>query len=503
MQLPLPAPRPTKPNYQLYLISICFLCAFFLTLVGVLPQRLMPQMTAYFWHYVVAFAIMVALAAVGGTWLKAVSDQSVWTHPPFLITVWTICYGWVLGFYAFYDTVRITWLIRLFQNEARALIGGVYIFPFGLAVMWLVYMLMLNAIKNTPQWLANLGKREVSMTAIWMIYAVALGSQLLQLASTGIAIANDRSQLGMFASLWQWLTYLSALNFLAMVLFIEKAFKEKRSRLPLYIVISIQLGFGFLSGFMKPLIWIAIVVFLSIISNGGKIRQYAIAAVFLGVLAVGSVPIAEGIRLQIGQFNARNVFEVSQAAANAYENSWGSSTNDGLTQVQYKLFGRQIGIAHIPTVIYVATPERFEYQGFQKFLAFPFYVIPRAIWSGKPVLVSGVWFNINYLNAHHSTTSSAAATYFGEGYMISSWLGVATVAIMLAILLAILQRWVFLARLNAFYFAMIPAFLDIEGQAAAMFTGIIQLSIFMIIIYAVVTRLFPPAVTKLHRRAQI
>ncbi|MGB1251320.1 MAG: hypothetical protein ACPG8W_11935 [Candidatus Promineifilaceae bacterium] len=483
-----------KKNQKLglYLSLFFLLSALFIVAGGWLPRLFLSHTTVYFVHYVIALAIMVGTLAIGGIWIRLNTETTVWMHPPFLMTIWTIVYMWILGFYPFFNMLRNPWLMSLFSNDPKVIANGVYIFPLGLVSLWLVYLLTYHVIRSSPKWMTNLGGRSIPASAIWVIYSMSLSAQLIKVVSTGIAIDGDRGLLGDFSTLWQWFTYAESLHLLVLALLVEKTVTEKRSWTPLVVVILIQVLFGYLSGFMKPIIWIAVIVTLSLLGNGVKVRNYMFASIPLLMLAIGSVPIAEGIRAQVGRFDSRNLREVTQAAVEAYENSWGSSAEDGFQRVQDKLLGRQIGIAHTPTIIYVSTPTRFDYQGFAKFVAFPTYIIPRAIWPSKPVLVSGNWFNVNYLNAPATTDTSAAITFFGEGYMFSSWLGVITTGLLFGMLLAILQRWFLLAKLKPFYFALIPLFIDIESQASIAFIGLIQQAVFMLVIYMVVSTLFKP-----------
>lgn len=477
---------------SLYLGLLCLLCALFAALAGWLPHLFLSQITVYFWHYTISLVIMLVALVVGTSWIRSSTSHTIWQHPPFLITLWTICYMWILGFYPFYDTLRNVWLIGLFSNKPEAMISGVYIFPVGIVVFWLVYIFVYQLLNSSPRWIVAIGEKSISPTAIWMIYAVSLGAQLFKITITGIAIESDRAALGGFSAFWQWLTYAEDLHYLVIVLLIGEVVRGRGSRISLMAVLAIQLGFGFLSGFMKPVIWIGAVVILTLMANGVKIRQYVIAGVPLVLMAIISVPIAEGIRDQIGRFDARNIGEVVDAAVSAYDDSWGASAEDGFERVQQKLLGRQIGIAHTPTLIYVQTPARFDFQGFRKFVEIPFNIIPRALWPSKPVLVSGNWFYVNYLNGPEGNGTSAAITFFGEGYMFSGWIGVVTTGVMLGIALAILQRWLILANLSAIYFALIPAFIDSEGQASLLITGLIQRVVFILVIYSIIVAISSP-----------
>jgi hypothetical protein len=137
------------------------------------------------------------------------------------------------------------------------------------------------------------------------------------------------------------------------------------------------------------------------------------------------------------------------------------------------------------------TPSVIPYQGLEQFLAVPAYIIPRALWPDKPVLAKGIWYSITYLNLPTQTTTSAAITIFGEGYVFAGWIGMVLVALSTGLLLAFLYRWTVSTGLIVIFIALIPKVLDIESQFTGMFVSIIQSLILYLVVYWLICRYFP------------
>lgn len=123
------------------------------------------------------------------------------------------------------------------------------------------------------------------------------------------------------------------------------------------------------------------------------------------------------------------------------------------------------------------------FQGVERFLAIPAYVVPRALWRDKPLTTLGNWFGIVYLNQPEFSTSSAAITIFGESYMYVGWIGTILACLVLGVQLAAVYRFTAGAGLWAVYLALVPTFIDVEAQFTTMFVTLIQQTAFFLILY--------------------
>jgi hypothetical protein len=124
-------------------------------------------------------------------------------------------------------------------------------------------------------------------------------------------------------------------------------------------------------------------------------------------------------------------------------------------------------------------------------LAIPAYIIPRALWPDKPVLSRGNWFNIVYMNQPSFTTSSAAITVFGEGYLFSGWLGTVISSLILGAVVALVFRGFVSSGLLPVYLALMPTFIDVESQFTGMVVALAQRMVVFVLVYwlmVIVTR---------------
>jgi hypothetical protein len=165
------------------------------------------------------------------------------------------------------------------------------------------------------------------------------------------------------------------------------------------------------------------------------------------------------------------------------ENTWLKGFSVGWLLFTSRTLGRQALIAYTPGVIILRTPSSLPYLGIDKFLEIPTLFIPRVLWFSKPDLNSGVWFTVNYFNIPKPYASSAAITIFGEGYMYAGGFGTMLVGIFLGFLLAFLYRNTASAGLVPVLLALVPTFIDVEGQFSGMFVALVEKWVVYIFFY--------------------
>jgi hypothetical protein len=149
----------------------------------------------------------------------------------------------------------------------------------------------------------------------------------------------------------------------------------------------------------------------------------------------------------------------------------GVSSGDG---VYAKFFGRQTEVASATGLVVVLTPAVVPYEGFERFLALPASLIPRAFWRDKPQISRGVWFSSAFRGLDEDTTSSSAMTIFSEGYLFYGWTGTVMAMLIAGALLAVVRRCLDNPRLTLVYLALVPTILQIEPEISSYLMTLVQ-----------------------------
>jgi hypothetical protein len=470
-------------------LLLCSVFSFSFALVtGILwfidPQSLDEQ---FAWMaYAIILACLLSTLLLGKYWLDRKKFATVfWLHPPALLTVWILVSMGIPGLAGFFFPE----LLRSLEEQTTVsyiyAVWGMALVFVGLLSLCVGYILGLRFLRPLKS-ISMLANANIMQVPAISFYALIVLARVFRIVVTGIAFGADRSSLGAFSIFDQWLGYLESANLLIISILISKVYRKEWSSRLMIAVFAIELAFDITSGFMKPILWLGITVYLTIVSEGVVIKRnilYAIIIIVFIPLGIFVVPISEGLRQDYGGFNAKSLPGVINATVDAYGSTWGQGFDVGMTIFSDKIFGRQAQVAQMPGIIMRLTPSVIPYQGFQQFLLIPAYIIPRALWIDKPILSQGVWFSITYLNMPSYTDSSSAITVFGETYMFGGWGGTILGLFLLGVMLAFLFQNTVLAKLLPVYVALIPSFLDMENQFSTMAVSLFQATLVFLIIY--------------------
>lgn len=465
-------------------------CSFVAVLCLILWAQFITSWQQSYTLYLVGFlAILILLISLLYLQLKVFQQQSVvhspWLHPPILITAWIIVGIALPGLYSFIDpTILDSWAALANMDFGISLRGFMMIF-LGCAMIWLGYMLGLQFF-GVPKFAKHFGQTEIKLAPLMIVYLVVFVAQVVTIQTVGIAYGVNRANLGVFEPLMQALTYIEQMHMLVLAIAALQFFRKKWPFLPLLIVFTVQIAFAFISGFTKPMYWLALVILLAAIHSQISRKVMMQYILVLLVICIVIVPVSLGIRSISRHTNISNIGDAADLAVQAFDDSWGDSISTGSSQFVEKLVDRQTSLVHMPGLIMIKTPSIIPYQGFEQFLAIPAYVIPRALWNNKPYLSQGRWFNVHYLGAPRDTETSMAMTIFGEGYIFAGWPGAMFAALCYGFFLALLYRFTMSAGLTNIYLALVPTFIDIEGQFSLLVLTTIQLTLVMMLSYMLI-----------------
>lgn len=463
------------------------LLGLFADAVGANGERFLPLL------YLSQMALLVLQLVLGRSWLKILApDQPRWLQPPMLITGWVLLFFGVPGFLSLVRP-EILDPLELFTVDPVYTVRGTWLMVVGCFMVWLGYGFAYRAWK-TPAFAQRLGKASISPSVVLGLFLVLLVLQAVEILVVGIAYGANLARWGALVTFRQWIGYLKDTSYVVLALVALKVLAGTWPKWMLALVLVPLLSLAFVSGFMKPVFWIFLLVLLAALFNRINPRYLVLAFVVFLLLGVLVVPVAEGLRARadVGLLDTTDPTALASITVETVATFWKSGEKDAWLFAFDRTLYRNAIVAATPGIIVEKTPSIIPYQGLDKFLAIPAYVIPRVLWPDKPILSRGNWFGIVYLNQPEFSLSSAAITVFGEGYMYAGWLGVIIACLIFGVQLAWVYRWTAGAQVWAVYLALIPTFIDMEAQFTGMFVALIQRTVVFFAVYALLAWLSAP-----------
>ncbi len=424
----------------------------------------------------------VALAALAGCSIacaravpRVEGVRSLWLHPPVLLALWLNIALVVPAAISFADGDILHGRDAIAGLELGYSAFGVLAVLLMATALWFGYAVGLR-VGPAGTRLRALGRKRGSPAWALCVYAAVVAASVARIQTGGIAYGALPGELGEFGVFQQWVIYFQDIGILVLCLAAARAFRRQWPLYPLAVLACGQILLGLGSGFMKPVFWASVTVLLAALDAGLRPARLIPAAVLFGLVGVVAVSMAETIRLHVdsGAYDTRNLGAVVTTTQSAAADSWAAGAKANWDATVDRFLFRQGMIAHTPGAIIMKTPNVFPFLGLREFLAIPAYVVPRAIWVGKPVASAGNRFAIDYLNAAPQTSSSAAVTLFGEGYMIFGWTGVAMVGLLHGMILGALLRKLGSAGLGFLLLALLPTFVDFESPFTSMTVALVQ-----------------------------
>ena len=431
---------------------------------------------------------LLLIVAHGIALARAMPEEHWYLHPSLLVVLWVFIMFVVPGACAFFNVAPgedrpIDYLYDVQKLDYSDLTRGMWLVWVGCLTLCAGYSLGVRYFRPSKLAMA-LGRHPIGMQATILLFLVVLGLQLLRIAVIGIAYGADRSSWGSLESIEGSLGYVERADLLLIALLALKAMRGEWPWRPFLAVAVVQALLAFTSGFMKPMVWISLIIFICSLISNYKIRYIGMIAAVLVPLVIAVVPVAEDMRKSAGRNPNRDLSAASDAALAAFQNTWGRGLDVGWGIFIEKIFGRQVAGAFTPGLIMARTPSTLPYEGFGQFFTVPAYILPRFLWPGKPIISRGVWFSITYLEEPVETRNSSAMTIFGEGYLFAGWFGTVFASVMVGLGLALLYRNTVAVGLIPIYLGALPSLLDVEVEFTALFVGAIQRTVALLLVYA-------------------
>jgi len=440
--------------------------------VLVAPSRISLEVASLI--YLVNLVGIALLMLIAGRFMaSAWGVVAPWLQPPLLMAAWFLSTTGIPGLATFLYPKTLLALPGAPKGYYSFVASGMALCLVGFTALWIGYTLGFATLRPVRV-LRSFGGGSPSALVVLGLYALTVAIRLVRILVTGIAYGAESARLGPLQPFDQWFKYIEDSRYLVLAITASLVFTR---RWPWWVLIPMfvaEIVYGFTSGFMKPLIWVIVVVILGFLYSGLSLKKCTGYGVIGLVLAVLIVPVAQELRLRAGNFDQRSPVQVCDATLEAFQSTWGRGPEAGWSTFVDKALVRQASVAQMPGIIMLRTPSEIPYEGAGQFLAIPGYLVPRAIWPDKPILSRGVWFGITYLNDVPWTNSSGAMTVFGESYIFAGWMGTILGLFGLGLVLALLFRNSVSARLVPLYVALAPQFLDYESQLTTKIVALAQ-----------------------------
>ena len=368
-------------------------------------------------HALAAYSALLAVyLAIEIAVLRAQSPALIWINPVALASVLTIALPYVLTNSVFMASDGV--LLSLGLPPFPTVWMNQLMFQVVLAAtaMWAGYR------SGTGRFLEYLLERS-RVLGRWVSHGGAMNNHavIALLITSGIARAwkihlgvfgysASIEALGATAEYREYLGIAESLGRLALACvameFASSARPTLLQRGSLWLVLGIEVAFGFLSGFKSAVVWPFLIVGAVFYSQRRRVPQWLVPAVTVSILA--GYAIIEPFR---DERNTSATFDGSSIAsivgALGSNKSLGEGTvpvRDVVAQVGSRvnlLYVGSLGIAHAANVPLADDAPRF----LENIVLAPVMAaVPRLLWPSKPMLDAGAWYNREVMGNYHPTS---------------------------------------------------------------------------------------------------
>ena len=360
--------------------------------------------------------------------------------------------------------------------------------------MWRGYYFPIgrNLGRRTSQFLLSHGLIRHKFKIKWgfLIFCI-IASIFARVIQTSLGIfgySSEISQLYALAEYKQYLDLAAGLGRLALIgiafAYFSGAYLRSYGLLFLFaIVLILEVGFGFLSGFKGQAAFPFVIVGLCYYITKQQIPKYWIIAVLVTfVLAYQVIEPFRYIRYSKNNFNNRDITEIASTMGEILVSKRETGKN------YLELVFERMNLTSF-TAISIAYKDKVDLDDadpdfVRRILFSPAYAyIPRLIWSSKPYSNIGYWYNVKVLRSPEWTKTSVAMSpvsylYFAGG-MIAVFIGFT--------LIGITQRFVYEAFAKSggggwvIYLGVLGSLVMVDSDVGSIFTTVFRFAPIMLV----------------------
>jgi hypothetical protein len=281
--------------------------------------------------------------------------------------------------------------------------------------------------------ISALGRRfatEVrSLAAPWVLYAIGIAARLANAATTGrFGYVGDASAAVSTATGYGGI--LGALSLCAPLAVAAAALQVFRERLPsaritLTVLFLVELAFGAAAGGKQNFIIAVLAVVIPFCAVRRQLPKAALI-VILFVFLVVVIPFNQAYRTAARQGSV--TLTPAQAVAAAPGILRQTVTGHSVATVvpdSFDYLAQRICEINGPAIVLQRTPGQFSFQSPLQLIEGPLAgIVPRAIWPGKPIVVTGYLFSQDFYGLPPTLYTASADTVIGGLYWDGGWIPV-------------------------------------------------------------------------------
>jgi hypothetical protein len=268
-----------------------------------------------------------------------------------------------------------------------------------------------------------------SLAAPWILYAVGLGARLATTVSTGrFGYVGDAAAAVSSASGYQGI--LSALSLCAPLAVAAASLQVFRERLPgarvtLAVLFLVELAFGAAAGGKQSFVIAVLAVVIPFAAARRRLPNVALLAVALIFLAV-VIPFNRAYRNTVRQGTVTlTPGQAFHAAPGILRQVVTGQSLVTLVPDSVDYLAQRIREIDSPAIIVQRTPGQIPFRSPVQLVEAPIAgMVPRAIWPGKPLAVTGYHFSQEFFGLPSTVYTATADTQIGGLYWYGGWIPV-------------------------------------------------------------------------------
>lgn len=363
----------------------------------------------------------------------------------------------------------------------------------------LTWSMLLVVVGATMTWLGaslGIGKTLIPKSVPDIPTDLRKWNYLRLLLMAGIVMGFSEGLPFMFGEGWRQVIYIvqTGIPLTAFTILLGAHFRGESSTLDKVLILTFFLTrslIGVSSGWLGAFAWLIAICAAVYIRERKRIPRFTIVVIALSVLFFQPGKQAVRERYWYDQTEAskteRIVFWLEESSSrwmNALNDPQGASVKELSSQslVRLSLLTQTASVIEL-------TPETVPFQYFRLYSYIPISLIPRFVWSDKPIMnEANQFYQVAYGLTPEDQIGNVQITigFLTESYIGFGWPGIVVIMFAFGVLLDVLQRLLFTKNggilLNGVGFALLPRLLGIESQAAVYLTGLIQHVLFVLLV---------------------
>jgi hypothetical protein len=276
---------------------------------------------------------------------------------------------------------------------------------------------------------ARFGAEVRSTAAPWGLYAIGIAARLANAVTTGrFGYVGDASAAVSTATGYGGI--LSALSLCAPLAVAAAALQVFRERLPgaritLTVLFLVEIAFGAAAGGKQNFVIAVLAIVIPFCAARRRLPKAALILILLVFLVV-VIPFNQAYRSAARQGSA--TLTATQAVSAAPGILRQTVTGHSVVTVipdSFDYLAQRICEINGPAIVLQRTPRQFSFQSPLQLVEGPLAgIVPRAIWPGKPIVVTGYLFSQDFYGLPPTLYTSSPDTVVGGLYWDGGWIPV-------------------------------------------------------------------------------